>query len=90
MSKPNIDISVQSDTPETQCCECKANLDAAAGPCKPEPGDFTLCAYCGSLNVFTDNLALRPPTDEELLEAAKDSEIQAMRRITLRAIKERQ
>jgi hypothetical protein len=32
----------------------------------PNPGDISLCAYCGCLTIFADDLTQRPPTAEEL------------------------
>ena len=44
---------------QTQCPECRRFLNAATsiegkriGQAEPDPGDFTLCAYCGSLLRF--------------------------------------
>lgn len=34
----------------------------------PEPGDATICLYCGYLQMFADDGTLCHPTDEELLE----------------------
>jgi hypothetical protein len=39
----------------TSCPSCGHNLDAAAGVTAdraPEPGDVTICAYCGAGLVF--------------------------------------
>lgn len=79
------------NTDGSSCCECGHTLDAAAGVAhghKPSAGDFTLCGYCASLNVFADGTTLRKPTDDEIFEAAADSTIQRLRRIILRAQKQ--
>ena len=75
-------LKFDTDTrvPSSPCCECGKMLDGAAGPCKPSPGDVSLCFECGSLNVFDDDLKLRRPTDEEMLFVAANSEIQELRR----------
>lgn len=39
-----------------------ANLDAATAPI---PGDVTVCIRCGNVNVFGDDMTLRPITDAE-------------------------
>jgi hypothetical protein len=36
----------------------------------PKPGDLTMCIRCGAWCVFTDELALRKPTTEELADIA--------------------
>lgn len=46
----------------------------------PEPGDFSLCIYCGSILVFTEKLALRMPTILELQEVEHDQAIQDAQR----------
>jgi len=56
--------------PESKCPSCGETLSAATGIAKdeipvPEPGNFTFCAYCGGLAVFTEGLELRFPTQQE-------------------------
>lgn len=63
------------------CCECGRLLDAASGTGFPKPDDFTLCAYCGSINVFNEELKLRAPTEEELFFVAVNKPVQVMRAI---------
>lgn len=65
------------------CCECKHVVDHTTGDGAPSPGDWTLCIRCGSLNVFDDNLMLRSPTLDEYLDAAKNSDVQRIRRAIL-------
>ena len=77
-------IAVTTRLPDSQCCECGHRVTSSGGPDRPLPGDFTLCIRCGSLNVFAEELTLRAPTDEELLEAAVNSDLQEMRRAILR------
>lgn len=71
---------VETSLPKSACCECGAETDAASGLGRPSEGDFTLCAYCGGLNVFDAHLRLRSPNDEEIFAAAKDSHLQRLRR----------
>jgi hypothetical protein len=70
--------------PNGNCCECgrESNCAAPAAPNEPvpEPGDFSLCFYCTSLNVFGDDMVLRAPTEEEVIRAASDPEVQKARR----------
>jgi hypothetical protein len=59
-------------------CSCGHKLDAASelkanGP-RPEPGNLSVCIYCGRLRVYTDDLTLRELTDDELDEIMSDPE----------------
>ncbi len=57
--------------PVSPCPTCGKGLDrhlatrASSGP--PRPGDYTLCAYCGVLLLFTEDMGVRLATgkDEE-------------------------
>lgn len=62
--------------PPTLCWECGKSLDACIGRRRPAPGDLTLCGYCGSLNTFGEDLRLQKPSDEDMIEAAANPEIQ--------------
>lgn len=73
--------------PATPCVECKhaadhVNLADEAKP--PAAGDRTLCLNCGSLNVIDEHMTFRAPTVDEFLEAAKDPDVQRLRRIILK------
>ncbi len=51
------------------CPNCKCVLDGAAslmGAHTPSEGDFSVCAYCTSINIFGPKLQLRVATKEEL------------------------
>lgn len=77
-------IDLSSNTtglPPSSCCECGMVMDAAMGARKPKPGDLSLCMYCGCLNAFGEDLALRRPIDEEVLAMAGCAEFQLARRI---------
>jgi hypothetical protein len=71
-------------TPVTHCLACKCELDAAtfAGPGDhtPEPGDVTVCFYCGHLMAFADGLTMRELTDAEMRQVAGDRTILAIQR----------
>jgi hypothetical protein len=80
-------MTSQSDAikvPNGICCECKRMVDhctpASEPNIVPEPGDTTLCIGCGAVNVFTDDLTLRAPTDEEMSAALAEPIIQMARR----------
>ena len=59
-----LDVDVR--VPESRCPTCNHSLTGAAGDKVPRTGDFTLCAYCAELAVFGKDLALRPPTGDEV------------------------
>jgi len=71
-------------TLKSPCCECGEILGAATGPRTPFEGDFALCIKCASLNIYCADLSLRRPNDDEIFEAAKNSELQALRRAILK------
>jgi hypothetical protein len=62
------------------CPFCGHMLDrVTAGPENPEAvpqeGDFTLCIQCGGLLVFDERVRVRPPTNEEQVEAMTYPEV---------------
>lgn len=61
--------------PETRCPGCKKKLDAAASlrGYVPEPGAISICAYCGAVAVFTEQLAKRAATEDEIVEFEANS-----------------
>lgn len=65
------------------CPSCGSKLNGATDPvgdATPSSGDITVCLYCGHILVFTDDLRLRNPTDEEIHEIAGDVRILAIQR----------
>jgi len=66
------------------CLNCSKTLNAAAElegyQTAPHPYDWVICLYCGHLMVFTSNLKLRDPNQEELIEMAGDPDIVGMMR----------
>ena len=63
------------------CPFCEAEMTHAISvtePVPPSPGDITFCTECGQLTMFTDDLALRPLTLSEMLEAITHPEMQAI------------
>lgn len=50
-------------TEDDACPECGRQLNrvtCAEGDAAPEPGDISLCAYCGALNMFSEGIKLVP------------------------------
>jgi hypothetical protein len=64
--------------PEATCLNCKKRMDGATptnGSRAPEPNDVAVCAYCGHLQAYGDDLKFRELTDTEILECAGDPDI---------------
>jgi hypothetical protein len=62
--------------PIDPCVECGKPLDAATflmdDKVKPNPGDISICFYCGHMTVFTDDMHRRELTPEEIHDIAGD------------------
>jgi len=65
------------------CPYCYRVSNSATEPAgedvRPEPGDASLCFYCGEFNVFDEHLILRKPTDDEMIEIGMDKGAQFVR-----------
>jgi hypothetical protein len=67
--------------PKSVCPICFTALDAASGvggDLVPSEGDVTVCLECGNIAVFTVDLRLRVPTEEEFSQLKHDRRILAM------------
>lgn len=64
---------------KSPCTNCGKGLDGAGqvnGGSHPDPGDITICVYCGHIMAFSDdNMKLRDLTDKEASEVAGDPNI---------------
>lgn len=63
-------------TPPARCSRCDQVLDAvskAEGEGTPQPGDISMCLYCGALHLFTKRLKLRRMTFGEIAELEPDT-----------------
>lgn len=53
-----------------KCVGCGTNLDGASNADNaergPQPGDPTVCAYCGTIMEFDENLDFRKMTEDEI------------------------
>ena len=62
--------------PEMGCLRCGALMDAAShltdDDATPEPGDVTICLYCGMLMAFSEDLTFRELTEEEITKVPLD------------------
>jgi hypothetical protein len=64
--------------PPVPCVNCGKLVDSASaldGDHTPKPGDVTICLDCRHLMVFADDMTLRNPTDEEIVEIAGDEDV---------------
>ena len=70
----------------SRCPLCFSRLDASAGLqedwtpetaglARNEPGDFTVCAYCGEMLRFRESLKLSVATDLDLVEAGEETRL---------------
>ena len=68
--------------PLTPCPWCLKGINAAApaegGDDAPGEGDVTICFECGEWCLFTAEMTLRKPTDDELTEIALDPNYQTV------------
>ncbi len=57
-----------SEVPDAECPACLTVVNRATGDknTQPVPGDFSVCALCGAILRFTENLQLRPVDDAEV------------------------
>ena len=65
------------DTP-APCLGCGKVLDAAAfvkHAQTPEPGDISVCFYCGHIAAFANDLTFRELTDTEMHAVAGDADV---------------
>lgn len=73
-----------------QCAHCRTMLDAASNPFDtgmPEPGDATLCIYCGEWNIFERHDRLRRPTNHEMVDILTNTNCLRMHDAWLQAVK---
>lgn len=67
--------------PPSSCTNCSKPLDGAtsvgAEDGVPDPGDVTVCIYCGHIMAFDEDLYLRDLTAAEQIDVAGDERILA-------------
>lgn len=69
--------SVHSFKP-SPCPSCGKSLNrcgSRSGERGPQPGDLSVCLYCGHLSVYGDDVGLRELTDAEVVEVAGDADM---------------
>ena len=78
--------------PTAPCPNCGKVLDAATNVSndgQAEPGDISICLYCGHINAFADDLTLRNLTDAEMTMIAGDPLIIAVQNMRAEVIKKK-
>lgn len=75
--------------PTGHCLACGAKMECAThiGAATPDPGDVTLCLWCGHIMVFGDDLTVHNPTDEEMQRIAGSRDVIALQRLRIAAHK---
>ena len=75
-----------------RCPHCRKKLDGAfevGGEGRPEPGNISLCGYCGNWSIYGKNLELVKP-DQKLLAMIKaDRKCQVAYHATMKVIRRR-
>lgn len=62
---------------------------AGPGLARPDPGDVSVCLYCSQINVFTDNMTLRPATRSEAFVLFQDDDVRRAVAATVRVRRDR-
>jgi len=83
-------VKLNLEVPDAHCSYCDRLLDralASDGVSRPAPGDISICMYCTKVNIWTDDLQLRKPTEQERVEMLKNPKLRAEIRRGQRAIR---
>lgn len=65
----------------SNCPDCSRSVNGAlpvGDNAPPQPGDIALCAYCGGLSLYDNDLRLRQPTIDEMDELVLDEHLMFM------------
>jgi len=85
--------SIQKRLVGTKCphcgrpCDGGTSLDNRQAAKMPKPGDFAVCVYCGSINVYTDTLAMRRIERAERRAMQRDPRLAKLMEVCLDASK---
>ena len=80
-------MSIQ--VPISPCPDCGASLDAVSylwNEAHPNPGDYSVCAYCGQLLRFVTDLMVEAATPSEVSEDSGLTEEQASALLSARRV----
>jgi transcription initiation factor IIE alpha subunit len=61
--------------PVVHCPVCNYRMDSAVSvgsQSRPRPGDLSLCAKCGEILVYDENMGVRQPLVKEMVELPQD------------------
>jgi hypothetical protein len=79
--------------PWSSCTGCGKRVDGATPiddkTATPDPGDVTVCIYCGHIMAYADDLQLRNLTAVEMHEVAGDERILAVMQLRTARIKKK-
>jgi hypothetical protein len=79
--------------PWSRCTGCGKRVDGATPiddeTATPDPGDVTVCIYCGHVMAYTDDLQLRDLTDAETRDIEADEKILAVMQLRTIMLKKR-
>jgi hypothetical protein len=73
-----IESWLERDRVNRPCRSCGRENDGYTSACAlahPDPGSVSICWYCASVSIFTDELELRAPTDAEMTLMMQDEQI---------------
>jgi hypothetical protein len=86
MPPPMIRLLDMTVVPQSTCWHCGMSSDRSSGlGATPLTGDWALCIGCGALSVYTADLTLRRPTDDEKATASRDPNVSRFREALARA-----
>lgn len=66
-----------------KCPACGHDIEASThlvDEVSPEPGDVSVCLYCGEFYIFDDDMNFRDPTPEEYVRLEATPELDLVRR----------
>lgn len=88
--------SPSAPIPASRCAACGEQLELLAGAfsaaldaARPKPGAASMCASCGHVMVFADDLMLREPSAEEQRQLDADPMVQWLVRLHRRFLQEK-
>jgi hypothetical protein len=76
--------------PVAKCLQCDTKFESVSGiggDMTPAVGAFTICAECGFVTVFDQNMHLRPVSELEARRLSKDPRMQSIQMAIIEAKK---
>lgn len=82
MAKKTVYIGPSRVGPLLLCSWCESRLDgytAINGSADPKPGDISMCAYCGNIQFWADDMkSFRKGTRQERRQAQRHKDVKLM------------